>query len=214
MGFTGDFNVWTDTDNVLLQRVVTLTLFQADLHSQESLTVDVIPEYQRLDRPFTISRGVVLPKGADYSFVHYRVTASTANRRKIAVGPTIEWGGFYSGNRKRVALNTTLRFRPGVIVYLSNEWNRVELPEGRFTTAIFRLTPELQFSQTLSFVNILQYDNVSAVLGWQSRFRWILTPGNDLYVVYTQNWLDDRLADRFTPLDRRAATKFLYTLRF
>ena len=61
---------------------------------------------------------------------------------------------------------------------------------------------------------MFQYDNVSRVLGWQSRFRWILTPGTDLYIVNTQNWLDDPLQNRFTSLDRRAATKFLYTFRF
>ena len=31
-------------------------------------------------------------------------------------------------------------------------------------------------------------------MGWQSRFRWIMRPGNDLYVVYTHNWLDDPVA--------------------
>jgi hypothetical protein len=66
----------------------------------------------------------------------------------------------------------------------------------------------------VSWVNNIQYDTQSAVLGWQSRFRWILTPGDDLYVVYTQNWLDDPLASRFSALDRRFATKLLYTKRF
>ena len=62
--------------------------------------------------------------------------------------------------------------------------------------------------------NNIQYDSVSAVLGWQSRFRWILTPGNDLYVVYNHNWLDDPLQNRFATLDRRASSKVLYTYRF
>ena len=57
-------------------------------------------------------------------------------------------------------------------------------------------------------------DSVSAVLGWQSRFRWILKPGSDLYVVYTHNWKDDPSLDRFSTLDRRAASKILYTYRF
>jgi hypothetical protein len=52
------------------------------------------------------------------------------------------------------------------------------------------------------------------VLGWQSRFRWILAPGNDLYVVYTHNWLDDAVRNRLSTLDRRAASKALYTYRF
>jgi len=55
---------------------------------------------------------------------------------------------------------------------------------------------------------------VSRVMGWQSRFRWIVRPGNDLYVVYTHNWLEDPSLDRFVSLDRRAASKVLYTQRF
>ena len=193
---------------------MSLTVFQVDLHSQESLSVEVIPEYQRLDRPFTVSRGIVLPTGADYSFVRYRVSAGTANRRKVAISPTVEWGGFYSGSRQRFAINTTFRFRPGVIVYLFNELNQIHLPEGTLTIRLVRLTPEVQFNQFIAFVNIFQYDNVSGVLGWQSRFRWIVAPGTDLYIVNTQNWLDDPVRNRFASLDRRAATKFLWTFRF
>jgi hypothetical protein len=55
---------------------------------------------------------------------------------------------------------------------------------------------------------------MSRVLGWQSRYRWILKPGNDLYVVYTHNWVEDPVRDRFGTLDRRAASKVLYTQRF
>lgn len=214
MGFTGDFNIWTDMQNSLLQRVMTFTVFQMDMHSQDTLSAEVIPEYQRLDRPLRINDEIVLPAGGEYSFVRYRVTTGTANRRKIAISPIVEWGDFYSGTRKRLSLTTTFRFRPGLMVYLFNEWNRIDLVEGSTTTRLYRVTPEVQFNQYISFVNIFQYDNVSNVLGWQSRFRWILTPGTDLYVVNTQNWVEDPVANRFAQLDRRAATKFLYTLRF
>jgi len=62
----------------------------------------------------------------------------------------------------------------------------------------------------------VQYDTQSAVLGWQSRFRWIVQPGNDLYFVYIHNWLDDPLSltSRFHTLDRRAASTVFYTPRF
>ena len=67
----------------------------------------------------------------------------------------------------------------------------------------------------VALVNNVQFDSVSRVVGWQSRFRWIVTPGNDLFIVYTHNWLDP--ADpsaRFMTLDRRGAAKAVYTKRF
>jgi len=107
-----------------------------------------------------------------------------------------------------------VRARPGLIAYLSGEWNRVDLAEGRFETKLLRGILETQFSPWIALVNNVQYDTQSAVLGWQSRFRWILRPGNDLYLVYLHNWRDDPVQGRFATLDRRAASKVMYTYRF
>ena len=68
-------------------------------------------------------------------------------------------------------------------------------------------------------MNNVQFDTVSKVLGWQSRLRWTLVPGNELFIIYTHNWQDfDDLAGvraaGFGTLDRRAAAKFVYTKRF
>jgi len=41
----------------------------------------------------------------------------------------------------------------------------------------------------------------------------VLRPGNDIYVVYAHNWLNDPTGHRLT-LDRGAATKIIYTHRF
>ena len=56
------------------------------------------------------------------------------------------------------------------------------------------------------------------------RFRWILKPGNDLFLVYTHNWrnLESGLLDRPTDpewlqlqtLSRGGAVKLNYTYRF
>ena len=214
LGFTADANLQTDMDNRYLSRIWNLTVLNVDLHSQDTYSFLVIPDYERLDRNFNIYSGVTLPSGREYNFVRYRLTFRTADRRVVALSPTVEWGDFYSGTRKQVATNVTVRARPGVIIYLSHEWNRVNLPEGRFETRLYSVTPELQFNQWVSSVTTIQYDSISAVLGWQSRFRWILKPGNDLFVVYTHNWRSDLNLDRFSTINHRAASKLLYTLRF
>ena len=214
MGFTSDVTLQTDMDNRYLSRIWNLTVLNVDLHSLDTTSFLVIPEYERLDRPFNIYPGVTLPVGSEYNFVRYRLAFQTANRRVVALNPTVEWGDFYSGTRQQVVTNLTVRARPGVIIYLSHEWNRVTLPEGRFETRLYSVTPEWQFNQWVSSVNTFQYDSISALLGWQSRFRWILKPGNDLFVVYSHNWRNDLILDRFSTINRRLASKLLYTLRF
>jgi hypothetical protein len=113
-----------------------------------------------------------------------------------------------------VTFGLNVRPRPGVRVQVEGEWNDVDLAEGRFTSNVYRLITDTQFSPWMFVVSNLQFDTVSNVLGWQARFRWTLDPGNDVFFVYTHNWLEDETADRFATLDRRAAIKFVYTHRF
>jgi hypothetical protein len=108
----------------------------------------------------------------------------------------------------------TVRARPGYIFYINGEWNDVRLREGDFATNVYRIVGETQFTPFIALVNNVQYDTVSRVMGWQSRFRWIVRPGNDVYVVYTHNFLDDPIRDRFVTQDKRFASKLLYTYRF
>jgi hypothetical protein len=213
--FANDVNWILDSDdNRMLNRDFNITAFLMELNSQDTIQFRVLPSYELLESNFSISPGITLPAGRDYSSTRYRLQATTASRRVLAVSPTVEWGGFYSGTRRRLALNLDVRVRPGVIFYSSTEWNKVDLAEGSFQTRLYRGIAETQFSPWMSLVNNVQFDTQSRILGWQSRFRWILKPGNDLYFVYLHNWLDDPLLARFATLDHRASSKLLYTHRF
>ena len=212
--FGSSLDVRTDLRNDVVERNINLTLFEVRLHSQDNISIRANQNYVRLEEPFRITDDITLPLGATYTFSRYRVWAQTANSRMLAVNGSYEVGDFYSGTRTDRQVNLTVRARTGVIVGVRGQWNSVELPEGRFTTQLYRLNAETQFSPFIALVNNIQYDSQSAVLGWQSRFRWILTPGNDLYVVYTHNWLDDPQLSRFSTLNRRLASKVLYTYRF
>jgi hypothetical protein len=212
--FGADAEVKTDMENRTLTRTVDLTLFQVNLHSQEAVQVHLIPSYERLDEDFEIHPGIVLPFGRDYHFTRYRIQAGTANRRVIAVNSSFEGGSFLSGDRQEVIVNVGIRPRPGIRLNVESEWNRVDLPEGRFETRLARLISDTQFSPWIYLVNNLQYDSVSRGLGWQFRLRWILDPGNDLYFVYQQNWRNEELLERFVTQDRRGAAKFIYTYRY
>jgi hypothetical protein len=193
---------------------VILTLLETQFQSQDTVGAEIITRHRRLDTPFAINNDITLPLEAQYDYKRYRIRAQTANRRRVAFGGKYEWGGFYSGTRRQTVADVTLRLAPGYIVYLHSELNDVHLAEGHFTSNVYRVVDETQFSPYVSIVNNVQYDNVSRVMGWQSRFRWILRPGNDIYVVYTRNWFDDPLASRFLTQDTRLASKVLYTYRF
>ncbi len=131
----------------------------------------------------------------------------------LALNGSFDWGGFFSGDRKDLSLGVALRPRPGIRVNGQFERSAVDLTQGSFTTRLWRIILDNQFNPRIYIINNVQYDSVSRVLGWQARFRWIVSPGNDLYLVYQHNWLDATAAGWGT-LDRRAATKLSYTHRF
>jgi hypothetical protein len=212
--FGGSADLQTDLRNELLTRAFEVNLVEINFHSQETVAFQINPTRERLDEPFTLTRGLTLPVGAVYDFTRYQLRGQTASRRKLSFNGRYERGGFYSGTRSEKVVNLTVRARPGLIVYLTGEWNDIKLAEGRFKTKLYRVVGETQFSPFIALVNNIQYDTQSAVIGWQSRFRWIVRPGNDIYVVYTHNWLDQPLFNRFETLDKRFASKLLYTYRF
>ncbi len=63
----------------------------------------------------------------------------------------------------------------------------MDLPEGSFTTRLYRLDARTQFSPWVSLTNNVQYDSESGAVGWQLRFRWIQKPGNDLFFIWPQS---------------------------
>ena len=70
-------------------------------------------------------------------------------------------------------------------------------------------------SPSLAFSNLVQYDNRSRNLGWQSRVRWTLQPGNDLLFAFNQGWIQEDDVDlRFRTQDRKISAKFQYSFRF
>jgi hypothetical protein len=211
--FGADPEITTDLHNRVTTRQVKLTAFQMDLQSGESVQIMVTPTRERLERDFEISRGVILPSGPTYDFTRYNIRVSTSSRRLVSITTAYEGGNFYNGHQRKVTANLGLRPRTGVLINVDNEWIRTELEQGSFSTSVLRLNVNNQFSPWMSVVNNLQYDSVSRILGWQFRYRWIVKPGNDLYFVYSQNWLDDP-SGSLTALDRKAATKLLYTHRF
>ncbi|MGQ0734357.1 MAG: carbohydrate binding family 9 domain-containing protein [Acidobacteriota bacterium] len=210
--FAADLQV--DETNRWLTRDVDWQVIRVETHSQDGVGFNFQPQYERLEDDFQISSGVVLPRGREYQFTRYRLGANTANRRIVSLRGGYEWGGFFSGTRQDLNVNVSLRPRPGLRMQIEGTWNDVDLAEGSFKTRTYRLITDAQFTPWIFVVSNLQFDTVSKVLGWQSRLRWTLRPGNDLFLVYTHNWLDHPTLNRFATLDRRGAAKAVYTHRF
>jgi hypothetical protein len=188
-----------------------MQLFRADLGSTDLLEFHLVSLYERLPRDFQISPGVILPAGAAYSFLRRHYQAQTTTSRPVSLNITYEDGAFYSGQRQQVTGTLSMRPHRGWLINVGGDFNEISLREGRFTTRLWLNDVNTQFSPFISLVNRLQFDSVTRQLGWQARFRWITTPGNDSFLVYTHNWTDQTTLQT---LDRKGSIKIVRTIRF
>src|SRR4029078_3324852 len=140
----------------------------------------------------------------------------TAARRKLSGSVNVSYGQYWSGWGETLQLNATYRVQPYFAVSVNSNQTFARLPESRFVARI--LTSNVNYTATpfLAFFNLIQYDNQSRNLGWQSRVRWtFLGTRNEVFLVFAQGWIrDGSNNDRFTAQDTKLSAKIQYTLRF
>jgi hypothetical protein len=177
--------------------------------------LDLNPTYERLFEPFEISPGVVLPV-AEYRFTRFRSNfLTTASRRRLSVNASLTWGNYWSGKAEQVNAGVTFRLPPRFSASLNTNQTFARLPEGEFVARIVTSNVSYAASPRLSLSNLIQYDNRSRNLGWQSRVRWTIAPGSDLFVAFNQGWVrGDGFDSRFRTEDSRLSSKLQYSFRF
>ncbi len=191
--------------------IFNITALNINFQSGDTFNVLVTPSYEKLDRDFTVAPGIVLPRGSEHRYTRLLIEGTTANRRMVSASASITTGSFYTGDRRDLAGTLNVRPRPGVLATLNATFSRVQMPEGTVHARTLRALVNTQFGPWVSIANNVQFDSASKVVGLQSRFRWIVRPGNDVFFVWLNNWLDE--GERFTTLDRSVVTKIVYTHR-
>ncbi len=208
-GFNADYI--TDLENRLLTRQFQITPLHVRLGSGEEFRFSTSPQFEHLDVPFAIHPHHTIPSG-DYSFTRQSLSFLTAPRRRLWSSITYRWGSFYNGERRETS--TAFGYKIGVPLFVGMELSRnnVTLDDGRFSTNVSRLNTNILFSPNVTLYSFLQYDNLSRNMGWQSRFRWILTPGNEILVVWNSRWLEP--LERHELTESTARVKLRYNHRF
>ena len=192
------------------------TLIDWHLNSGDSLhsLFDLNPTYEHLFEPFEISPGVVLPAG-EYRFTPWRIFFTSAQKRQVQGSIGLSFGNFWSGTAKTIQTGLSYKLPPRFSISLNTNQTFARLPQGNFVARIYSSQVNYAVSPFLSFSNLIQFDNRSGNLGLQSRVHWTLEPGNDVFVVFGQGWVQDiERGYDFRRQDSRLATKLQYTFRF
>jgi hypothetical protein len=204
----------TSLNNEILTQNLRFTLGEVRFESGERMEVKVSRNYEYLDENFDILRDssvIVMP--GEYTNWNYEVSASTAAFHKISGSIGYEAGGFWTGHISSLELELNIRPIPGINLNAEYTHTKVNAEDGGFDTNLFRVNLGFDFTPDISLSSNVQFDDVSELLGTNTRFRWIITPGTDIFFVYNHSWLEDPMS-RFNTIQRGAVLKAVYTHRF
>jgi len=123
-------------------------------------------------------------------------------------------GSFYSGDQARLFGSLTWAPSPKFRTNIGFNITDVELPEGDFTTRLLTAGIDYVFSSTLSWVNLIQYDNISETAGINMRLHWIPEIGKELFFVINHTLQDYDRDNRFNSTFSDVSLKFSYTFRY
>jgi hypothetical protein len=208
---SGDF--YWDLDGHLETRQLEVTPLSLRLESGGSISFEVALNRDVLPFDFEVAEGVVLPAGA-YDFTQCKFDAGTAAHRAWVLDAGIDFGQFYSGHYEDVSIGLNFKYQGYANLGLDVNLVRGRLPQGDFSENVYQLKADVFLSPDLGFMNYIQYDTVSRLLGWSSRLRWRLAPGNEVALIYNKNW--ERRWDpkaRFFPSEERGVLKLSLSFR-
>jgi hypothetical protein len=209
----GAERIYTIATSALESEEIDFRLLELESGYGDELQLRRAKNREILTEPFEISPGVVIPIG-DYSFTDTSLELGTGDQRKFWGGIDYTTGEFYDGDR--LGVEAAVAWRPSgyFLMELGYEFNDIDLPYGSFVTRLARFRADVVFSPKLSWVTLLQYDNVSEIIGLNLRLHWVPEPGQDGYVVINHNLEDPDRDGEFHSLSAEAAIKFSYTFRF
>ena len=197
----------TDQENLLVTRNLQ-TSFAIELQNSSTIWMGREARFERLDEPFEIRPGQMIPVG-DYDFAEYRVYFGSDKSRMFSVELRAGTGEFWNGDQS--SYQTRVLFQPGYQFAADVSWNHsdITLPSGDFETDL--LTTRLRYSfSTRMFLNaLIQYNSTLKEISSNIRFNWIYQPLSDLFLVY-----NERRSTNGDVLERALVAKFTYLFDF
>lgn len=180
--------------------------------SGEELTYLFSTQYEMLERDFNIYKGTIVSAN-NYRWWHQGVMLKSKGSRALWTEAAYRWGDFYNGTRKNLQISAN--WTAAVPLFLGAKLNRNIIdfgPNSHFVANIYQTSINFLFSPEITLNNYVQYDSGTETIGLQSRFQWIVKPGNEIILVYSARYLDEGAG--WIMNDGAARLKLKYNIRF
>ncbi|HMN09189.1 MAG TPA: DUF5916 domain-containing protein [Gemmatimonadaceae bacterium] len=177
---------WRASDRRFQEAQVTARLFGADFMDRGRASLDVIGEWQALDRPFAVVPGVTVAPG-DYSGARVSAEYQSSYARALAVSVNGVAGRYFDGQLRSATTRLSWAPRPHVTVDAAHTmaaFDGVGGREGRYVTHL--LAPEVRLAATPRLQLALFYQHNTAVRqgALNARFVWEYAPLSTVAIVF------------------------------
>ncbi len=192
------------------------SILEATTNSRDFLRIRLASNKEVVKQAFTVysepGRRVMIEPG-EYEFYRGGIRIATANQRPISFSLNTFLGDFYNGTRDNY--NAQVRFQARkFIIEGGYEFNNISLPQGDFITRLLSLNTQYAFTSNFYWVTNVQYDNVSEIVGVNTRLQWIPEAGQEGFIVLNYNMEDTDKDNEFQSLSADLSVKFTYTFRY
>ncbi|NQU85436.1 MAG: carbohydrate binding family 9 domain-containing protein [Mariniphaga sp.] len=207
----GEFDYVSNFQNVMETREFKLKPLGIRFMSGEEISYSLVNQFENIPEDFNIFEDFIIPAD-EYSWWGHLVEIETKGARNIWGQASYGWGDFYNGKRRDIELEANWKVAVPFFIGGKLTRNNIELPQGNFTANIYQVNANILFSPDITLYNYFQYDNVSRTAGWQSRFQWILKPGNEIILAWTAGFIQPQSS--YIMNESALRLKLKYNIRF
>jgi hypothetical protein len=186
--FENQYSRYTDTHGVVESWEYFMAPVNVRFESGDRFEFNWDPHGETLRVPFEVAPGVVIPPGS-YDFTRWRLEAQTSEHRPLQFGTTTWFGTFYNGHLtqwEEYLRWTSPKGKVQLDLDMENDFGH--LPTGNFVQRLWSVRAAYAWNPNLVLSSFIQYDTASENVGTNTRLRWTMRPGNDLFIVWNRGW--------------------------
>jgi hypothetical protein len=160
----------------------------AEFRTGDTILVSWDPQVERLQEPFDLAPGIVIPAG-DYRYHHWNVYVASEASRPLSGIVSVLWGGYYGGRKTSLDVSLTASLSETITLgsALSVDWIRVptDIPPFHADTVPRILSGDVQWSVSNRVVlkALVQHERESGTLAANVRLAWEYDPGSFVYFI-------------------------------
>lgn len=193
----------TDYENFLI--------YYFNFRNQAVFDVWIADDYVKLLAPFdpTNSGKDSLATGTVHYWKAFGIEYISKPQSRFTYSVSTRFGGYYAtGSRSNVSVDLGYRFQPFVNIALSTNYNHIQLPAPWNSVDFLLIGPRVDITMTnkVFFTTFFQYNSQLKNMNLNTRFQWRYRPASDLFLVYTDNYLQSPFSVR----NRAFVLKFTY----